>query len=148
MFIKLTEHFLGLSTYLSPAVGGQDSIHSIAHCFPQQVVIPFEWLLQDGWDVFVLDMPLDGLNGSLGLHWSLNNNEKGDGTNSPLGLFLLPVKAVVDQIRAEAPSPTIMMLGRSGGGCTTTVYAALDPRITVAVPIAGGAAQSMWMSFA
>ncbi|MBL8266134.1 fibronectin type III domain-containing protein [Steroidobacter sp.] len=107
-----------------------------------------DWLLERGWQVFAVDMPLIGANsgdnGSLlnitNYHDDFDKLEDASG-NSPVGLFLLPIKSVVDLIfshtDAEAPS-RVLMIGRSGGGWSTYAYSALDPRIDIAVSIAGG----------
>jgi dienelactone hydrolase len=101
------------------------------------------WLLERGWEVYAMDMPLLGVNGSdqgtrfPNHHFDLWKLD--DGVTSPVANFMLPVKNVVDFIERHATErPTILMMGRSGGGWTTYTYAALDPRITVAVSVAGG----------
>ena len=105
-----------------------------------------QWLLDRGWVVFAMDMPLIGRNAvdadplrRLTTHNDLIMFD--DGSTSPLAAFLLPVKAVVDHIYAtkqDGSPPVVVMIGRSGGGWTTYTYAALDPRIDVAVSVAGG----------
>lgn len=50
--------------------------------------------------------------------------------------FLEPVALSMNYAQAQG-FDSAMMAGFSGGGWTTTVYAALDPRITRSVPIAG-----------
>lgn len=107
-----------------------------------------DWLLERGWQVFAVDMPLIGANSddngaNLNIaHYHDDFDKLEDATgNSPLGLFLLPIKSVVDLIfghtGAEAPS-SVLMIGRSGGGWSTYAYSALDPRIDIAVSVAGG----------
>jgi hypothetical protein len=103
-----------------------------------------DWLLSQGWAVVYMDMPLRGINWkdqkpglidhedfeTLAANWA--------GAYHPLGLFLEPVAHVVNLIYQQATDePLIMMTGRSGGGWTTLWYAALDPRIDLAVVIAG-----------
>ncbi|MFN8471161.1 MAG: hypothetical protein U0822_02980 [Anaerolineae bacterium] len=61
---------------------------------------------------------------------------------SPLKFFLEPVAACVNYLGSQANGRQslhdgIDMLGFSGGGWTTTVYAALDPTIRLSFPIAG-----------
>lgn len=62
---------------------------------------------------------------------------------SPLRYFLEPVAAAVNYARARPRVDgfplyrEIDMVGLSGGGWTTTVYAAIDPRIRVSVQVAG-----------
>ena len=57
------------------------------------------------------------------------------GAQHPIGLFFEPLRVAVD---ALSPSyRRIVMVGLSGGGWATTVYAALDPRISASYPVAG-----------
>jgi len=55
---------------------------------------------------------------------------------NPLRFFLDPVLAVVNYLEAQG-FDRIGMMGLSGGGWTTTVYAAVDERITSSYPVAG-----------
>ena len=103
-----------------------------------------DWLLDRGWVVFAMDMPLTGAN-EVDLRPGLSShndfNRFDDGQTSPLTTFVTPVKAVVDHIFAQAApgeEPFILMIGRSGGGWITYTYGALDPRIALVVPVAGG----------
>jgi hypothetical protein len=57
--------------------------------------------------------------------------------NRALRYFLEPVAASVNYLQAAYPRYDFSMLGLSGGGWTTTLYAAIDPRITLSMPIAG-----------
>jgi hypothetical protein len=102
-----------------------------------------DWLLARGWEVIAMDMPLLGGNASFarpGLQGHADFEALDDGEVSPLEHFLLPVKAVVDAVGAvsAARDPDILLIGRSGGGWTTYVYGAVDPRIDIAVSVAGG----------
>ena len=102
-----------------------------------------DWLLARGWNVIALDMPLLGGNSGAtrpGLDGHADFETLDTGIVSPLEHFLLPVKTVVDLITATAGrlDPDILLIGRSGGGWTTYVYGAIDPRIDFAVSIAGG----------
>jgi len=64
-------------------------------------------------------------------------------TGSPMQYFLDPVAASVNYLRSRSQIDhfplyrEIDMTGLSGGGWTTTVYAAIDPRIRVSIPVAG-----------
>ncbi len=106
------------------------------------------WLLDRGWQVVTMDMPLSGANtddmqAGLMNHYDFDSLD--NGIDDPVALFLLPVKAVVDHIVSRQTGQglqTVMMIGRSGGGWTTYVYAALDARIAIAVSIAGGTPMS------
>jgi hypothetical protein len=62
---------------------------------------------------------------------------------SPLKFFLEPLVEGLNYLQTRADQDQFphyrdySMVGLSGGGWTTTVYAALDPRITLSVPVAG-----------
>jgi hypothetical protein len=108
-----------------------------------------DWLLVRGWQVYAIDMPLIGANGAdmtaeldIGrYHDDFDKLEDARG-NSPVGLFMLPIKATVDLIYRDASARgedvQLMMIGRSGGGWSTYTYSALDPRVALAVSVAGG----------
>jgi pimeloyl-ACP methyl ester carboxylesterase len=101
-------------------------------------------LLDRGWQVIAVDMPLVGANGAdiskdLRMHNSFSFWQTGD--FCPVSLFVQPLKALVDQIYREhraGSDLTVMLIGKSGGGWTSFMYGALDPRIHYAVSIAGG----------
>jgi pimeloyl-ACP methyl ester carboxylesterase len=94
--------------------------------------------------VINMDMPLYGEN-ALDLSDTLKGHEDfirfDDGSQSTIALFLLPVKVVVDMIYSTIDSLgykfKLLMIGRSGGGWTTTLYGTIDPRVHLAVPVAG-----------
>jgi pimeloyl-ACP methyl ester carboxylesterase len=57
---------------------------------------------------------------------------------SPLKFFMEPIARTVNYLRKEnAGLKEIDMVGLSGGGWTTTLYAAIDPRIVKSFPVAG-----------
>ena len=96
-----------------------------------------------GHDVFILSMPLKGVNlgpGSNATHlntdhwWMLQWEKKGD---HALRYFLEPVVLTINYAKSLLKIPTIFMAGLSGGGWTTTVASALDKRIVASFPIAG-----------
>lgn len=64
-------------------------------------------------------------------------------TGSGLKFFLEPVAVYLNYLQTQADADAFphyldfSMMGLSGGGWTTTVYAALDPRISLSVPVAG-----------
>lgn len=102
--------------------------------------------IDEGCDVIALNMPLTGgnsqpvVNGPRGLveltsHDRLMLLESDD--FSPLSYFLEPVAASLNHALSVRNVERVAMVGLSGGGWTTTVYAALDPRITFSAPVAG-----------
>lgn len=59
-------------------------------------------------------------------------------TGNPLKFFLEPTLAGINYIMKNYPQISdISMTGLSGGGWTTTLYAAIDPRIKLSIPVAG-----------
>jgi hypothetical protein len=64
----------------------------------------------------------------------------------PFIYFLDPVRRSLNYAIAQYGYTSIAMMGLSGGGWTTTVYAALDTRITSSVPIAGS--EPLYMNIA
>lgn len=102
-----------------------------------------DWLLERGWHVIAVDMPLIGLNSvdarpGLEAHGQFESLD--NGVASPLSLFLTPIQLIVDWIFELDPGrdQDLLLIGRSGGGLTSYAYAAMDPRIDVAVSVAGG----------
>ena len=101
-----------------------------------------------GHDVFILSMPLKGINLGPGTTdkllnsnhwWFLQWEQKGD---AALRYFLEP--AVLTANYAEANGyEDIYMAGLSGGGWSTTFASAIDKRIDASFPIAGSTPCSM-----
>lgn len=108
-----------------------------------------------GYDVLILYMPMKGLNRpdtgnnpsatleteccgivQLGQHQQLSFLER------PLSYFFTPVAVGLNYAESQGYK-NFIMIGFSGGGWTTTVYAALDLRITSSFPVAGSA--PLWM---
>ena len=105
-----------------------------------------DFFLGHGYAVVALAMPLVGENprprvevAGLGPLWISRHDYLPfipPGAGSPIRYFVEPVLAAVN--RAERLGyRDIAMLGLSGGGWTTTLYAALDPRIRYSFPVAG-----------
>lgn len=94
------------------------------------------FFLQRGWDVAAMCMPLYGeCTGPYASHGEMYN-ARFEGY-SYLKFFLQPVAEVVNYGKDVLGASEIDMIGISGGGWTTTVAAALDPRIRVSIPVAG-----------
>ena len=99
-----------------------------------------DWLLDRGWHVISVDMPLLGQNSvdaGPGLQAHGQFDAFDTGVLSPAAYFLAPLPALVDRI-LEQGGRDLLLIGRSGGGLTAYLYAAVDPRIDVAVSVAGG----------
>eukprot|EP00041_Stephanoeca_diplocostata_P014108 m.253331 g.253331 ORF g.253331 m.253331 type:complete len:425 (+) comp19583_c0_seq1:108-1382(+) len=95
-----------------------------------------------GHDVFILSMPLKGVNLGPGCTdkelntdhwWFLQWEQKGD---TPLRYFLEPCVLTANYAFAKGYEK-LYMAGLSGGGWSTTFAAAIDKRITGSFPIAG-----------
>lgn len=105
-------------------------------------------LTAKGYDILLSSMPLMGENlFSVAYVGEENGRRQHDtlGTNpafapthgSPLRYFLDPVCATLDYLLTRHRYSRVVEIGLSGGGWTTTVHAALEPRITSAYAIAG-----------
>ena len=122
-----------------------------------------EELLSMGYDVIGLWMPCFGYNFSpilydtegelinFGYGSSQSHNsftllfESGimsEGT--PLKYFLEPVCVSINYIQEYFRPKHLYMLGLSGGGWTTDVYAAIDERIEMSFPVAGTSPSFLW----
>jgi hypothetical protein len=103
--------------------------------------------LRMGYSVLGLSMPLIGMNnrpdvhldrfGLLRLgrhdHMKFLTPEKGH----PLQYFVEPVVQTINYLEENYDYSVISMTGISGGGWTTTISAAIDPRIAASFPVAG-----------
>jgi hypothetical protein len=99
------------------------------------------WLNQLGYDVMNLNMPLYGPNAPpaggpppCNHSWFRPLDEAGVPV---FRFFLEPVFRAVSYAVDTLGYEHVVLAGFSGGGWTTTVAAALDPRIRLSVPIAG-----------
>lgn len=106
------------------------------------------YLLQQGYSVLALWMPMLGDNGlssgfqvgtctvpAFGGHDDLACLETA--TFSPMRYFVEPVAVALNHALSQEAFTDVAMIGLSGGGWTTVVYAALDPRVRVSIPVAG-----------
>ena len=104
------------------------------------------FFLRNGFSVIGMSMPLEAPNNNpvvelenigklqLSFHEQIKLLKMKSG--HPVQLFLTPVAVIVNYAQLLGYG-SIFMTGVSGGGWTTTVYAALDPRITRSYPTAG-----------
>ncbi len=102
--------------------------------------------LKNGYNVIALSMPLLGMNkrpvinfkrfGKMILHSHDQMAYIQAPQGNPIKYFLEPV-AVVLNYATQLKYKSIIMVGISGGGWTTTLCAALDPRIVRSFPTAG-----------
>ena len=107
---------------------------------------PLRFFLERGFSVIALSMPLEAPNNQptveiervgkiqLTFHEQLKLLEMKSG--HPVQLFLTPV-AISLNYAEKFGYHSVYMTGVSGGGWTTTMYAALDPRVNGSYPVAG-----------
>ena len=106
----------------------------------------FELFLKNNFSVMALSMPLETPNNrpvvdlqgigkiQLTFHEQLKFLKMSAG--HPVQLFLTPITVALNYAEPLGYK-SVYMTGVSGGGWTTTLYAALDPRITRSYPVAG-----------
>ena len=110
-----------------------------------------EFLLERGWHVCCVDMLLCGSNlpdrgsGICG-HNDLWQLDPADAC-APLAAMVAPLRSLVDQLERES-STSPVLVGRSGGGMMSYLYAALDERIGGCVSLAGGVPLSQRLELA
>lgn len=145
--------FVARAHYLVPTTAnGRLAIYQEGHdgSFRDHARATLEAFLAAGFAVLALDMPMRGLNSWPTLidvpeigpvpfgsdsHWNLALLESAD--FAPVRLFLDPILRGLNYLEQHYGRRPTIMLGISGGGWTTTVYAALDMRITRSYPVAG-----------
>eukprot|EP01104_Vermistella_antarctica_P006659 TRINITY_DN17368_c0_g1_i1.p1 TRINITY_DN17368_c0_g1~~TRINITY_DN17368_c0_g1_i1.p1 ORF type:complete len:476 (-),score=31.85 TRINITY_DN17368_c0_g1_i1:258-1547(-) len=97
-----------------------------------------DYLNQLGFDSMVIQMPLhmcNYINGTNCDHqWFEQFREQGVST---MRFFLEPVVLTINYAMEVLGYKRVVMMGLSGGGWTTTMMAAIDPRIGLSIPIAG-----------
>jgi len=95
-------------------------------------------LLSEGYPVVALFMPfMDAKSCGAQTHgWMFENIDSS--TSSPIKYFLEPTARTLNYLQANYPQyDDFSMVGLSGGGWTTTIYSAIDTRITLGVSVAG-----------
>eukprot|EP00927_Polykrikos_kofoidii_P054348 TRINITY_DN48777_c0_g1_i1.p1 TRINITY_DN48777_c0_g1~~TRINITY_DN48777_c0_g1_i1.p1 ORF type:complete len:455 (+),score=44.30 TRINITY_DN48777_c0_g1_i1:107-1471(+) len=97
-----------------------------------------DWLNRLGYDTLHLQMPLYQCNALDAVPCRHQWFKKFDDQGAPVFRFFLePVVQAVSYATSVLGYKRIVMAGLSGGGWTTTLMAAIDPRITLSFPIAG-----------
>ena len=114
-------------------------------------------LLGAGFAVLAFDMPMRGINtwpgtvrppglGEMAFggpsHWNLAILASHDFL--PLRLFLEPILRGLNEVERSVHYDVVGMLGLSGGGWVTTMYASLDPRIVRSYAVAGSLPFFLW----
>lgn len=99
--------------------------------------------LEAGYDVLALSMPLVGMNSrpvvDLDRIGPIQLDDHGwlFFLDRPLHYFMEPIAAALNYALASNNYEHVAMVGFSGGGWATTLYAAMDPRIQLSYPVAG-----------
>src|SRR6266568_7113382 len=96
-------------------------------------VLSFHMPIYNPWESPVVDLPGVG-KVNLASHDDLFHY-----ADRPLRFFLEPIVVALNYMEDHSSYPHVYMTGLSGGGWTTTVFAALDPRIERSYPVAGSA---------
>lgn len=125
---RLTVRTAGGAAYPLLLSAGHDRL-AIYHAGHQQDPLrdarePIEALLAAGFDVLAMAMPAEP-------HSRMADLPR------PLEPFLAPVAVGLNYALARGQYRTVVMIGLSGGGWTTVVYSAIDPRVRRSYPVAG-----------
>lgn len=125
-----------------PPWNGRFAIYHNGHGEPAGAMLTtVAALLQRGYSVLIHAMP--------NMHWNAPSPAGRGGVShdqfarmesarfSALTFFLDPVAVALNHALTVHRPTSVQMIGLSGGGWTTTVYAAIDPRVTRSYPVAG-----------
>jgi len=105
-----------------------------------------QFFLEKGYSVLAFSMPLTGMNNKPIVDLSLGNLKLMTHDDlkfiepygqSPIKFFIEPITISLNHIDKEFHFDSYNMIGISGGGWTTVLYSALDPRIEKSYPVAG-----------
>lgn len=97
-----------------------------------------DWLNLLGYDVAIVMMPFRDCNDDpYGPHDHAWFKQFADQGVPWMRFFIEPVILTINYAKAVLGYSNIVMMGLSGGGWTTTVVPAVDPRITLSMPVAG-----------
>ena len=106
-----------------------------------------QYFLEKGYSVLAFSMPLTGMNtqpivdlpnfGKLKLMTHEDFKFIESDNFSPIKFFVEPIAISLNYIDKSFHFDSYNMVGISGGGWTTVIYSALDPRIEKSYPIAG-----------
>ena len=149
-FLIEMEYGVSSNVYLfSPILETQNLMifhhgHFVDPIYEKQIIQSF---LDNNYAVLVISMPLTGQNSkpiinlekfgtfNLNFHNDLIFLESKD--FSPLKFFIEPISSSINYLDQNSSFTHYYMMGISGGGWTTGVYSALDPRIEKSFPVAG-----------
>jgi hypothetical protein len=98
------------------------------------------FLLEKGYSVMVFQMPLFGDNKRFAPAGIASHNDMAKLASrevEPIKFFLEPLAVALNYAAKKYAPEDVVMIGLSGGGWTTTLYAAIDPRVRLSFPVAG-----------
>jgi hypothetical protein len=120
--------------YYSPAAAnGKLIVFHEGHNGVQEIPL-VNRLLQEGFHVMQVSMLFLGYNFQ---DPSFPTHDDLAGLDRPMRFFLEPVAVGLNYVLMTRSFSAVSMIGISGGGWSTVVYAALDPRINASYPVAG-----------
>src|SRR5262245_9633827 len=99
-----------------------------------------KFLLEKGYSVLVFQMPLYGDNkrhAPAGVKSHDDMAKLATRDLEPIKFFVEPVTIALNFVVKQYAPEDVIMIGLSGGGWTTTLYAAIDPRVRLSFPVAG-----------
>jgi pimeloyl-ACP methyl ester carboxylesterase len=102
-----------------------------------------DFFLSKGFDVIGIDMPFYGANRhpdiveERGQTLPMYGHDALFNLENPFYYFMAPIKSVVNYLEQEKGYRDFIMLGLSGGGWSSQLYSAIDPRIKLSFPVAG-----------
>lgn len=103
-----------------------------------------QYFLKTGYSVLAFSMPLLGMNSTPTVNLErfgrvkIEEHSRIQYLEHPIKYFLEPIAVTLNFIKKEFRyDDSIYMTGISGGGWTTVLYTAIDPRITKSYPVAG-----------
>ena len=156
--IKLKNNFISNVFILHPSISNRLNIQVIYHGGhdgylwedtylnnsgrPYSISV-LDFFLSKGFDVVCIDMPLQGANqGSQVVTeenntYTINNHDDLFQLKHPFYYFFEPVRKTIDFLQQQYNSKKFVMIGLSGGGWTTTIYSAIDNRISQSYAVAG-----------
>jgi len=99
-----------------------------------------KFLLDKGYSVMAFQMPLFGDNkrfapAEVGSHDGMAKLVSSE--IEPIKFFVEPIAVALNYSVKQMSHDDVIMIGLSGGGWTTTLYAAIDPRVRLSFPVAG-----------
>lgn len=102
-----------------------------------------QFFVAEGYPVLAFAMPLLGMNNQPIVYLErfgplkLQVHDHLKFLDAPVRFFVEPITAALNHLDENHDYKSVHMVGVSGGGWTTTLYAAIDPRITKSYPVAG-----------